>query len=98
MKLWGMIKKSNRTVQDIVYECARPETEQDWANAIGVICAKLDLARPVLLNKHLNELHSFSRTVFRQEDFMEPIAFSRFELEIIPEKKKTAQFVPPYGI
>lgn len=98
MKLWGIVRKSNRIVQDVVYECERPEAEEGWTEVIGAVCVKLDLARPVLLGKHIRELQQFSRTVFRADDFMEPISFSRFELEIFPEKKKAAQSTPQYEI
>ena len=52
------------------------------------LCQALDLSRPVLLNKHIRELQNFSHTVFRRSDFMEPIAFDTFEIEILREKKE----------
>ena len=52
------------------------------------LCQALDLARPVVLEKHVRELDQFSHTVFRQSDFMESIVFDRFEIEIFPEKKE----------
>ena len=51
------------------------------------LCQALDLSRPVILEKHIRELGQFSHTIFRQSDFMEPILFDRFEIEIFPEKK-----------
>lgn len=55
------------------------------------LCQALDLARPVVLEKHIRELDQFSHTVFRASDFMEPIFFDRFEIEIFPDKKKNEQ-------
>ena len=52
------------------------------------LCQALDLSRPVVLNKHINELERFNHTQFRQNDFMEPVSFDRFEIEIFPEKTK----------
>ena len=52
------------------------------------LCQALDLARPVVLSKHIRELEQFSHTQFRQSDFMEPVSFDRFEIEIFPEKKE----------
>ena len=51
----------------------------------------LDLACPVLLNKHVQELARFNRTVFTPADFIESVSFDQFELEIFPEKKKDKQ-------
>lgn len=55
---------------------------------LHVLCQALDLSRPVMLEKHVRELDQFSHTVFRQRDFMEPVSFDRFEIEIFPEKTK----------
>jgi len=55
---------------------------------IADIAKPLDLACPVLLNKHVQELARFNRTWFTQADYIESIHFDRFELEIFPEKKK----------
>ena len=67
---------------------ARPSDAEDWGRMIADIAKPLDLACPVLLNKHVQELARFNRTWFTQADFIESIAFDRFELEIFPEKKK----------
>ena len=61
------------------------------------LCQALDLSRPVVLEKHIRELDQFSHTIFRQSDFMEPIPFDRFEIEIFPEKKEhETDFSRPY--
>ncbi len=62
---------------------ARPSDAEDWSRLIAEIVKPLDLACPVLLNKHVQELERFNRTWF-----IESIPFDRFELEIFPEKKK----------
>ncbi|MFR0882855.1 MAG: hypothetical protein ACLSH5_06180 [Christensenellales bacterium] len=41
-----------------------------------------------MLKKHLKELEDFSRVVFRADDFMEPVDFDKFEIEIFYPKKK----------
>ena len=67
---------------------ARPSDAEDWGRMIADIAKPLDLACPVLLNKHVQELARFNRTWFTQADFIESISFDRFELEIFPDKKK----------
>lgn len=52
------------------------------------LCQEMDLSRPVMLKKHFNEFQQFQRITFRQADFMEPVSFDRFELELLKEKKK----------
>ena len=67
---------------------ARPLDAEGWGRLIADIAKPMDLASPILLNKHVDELARFNRTWFTQADFIESISFDRFELEIFPEKKK----------
>lgn len=67
---------------------ARPLELEEWARLIADIAKPLDLACPVLLQKHVQELARFNRTWFTQADYIEQVSFDRFELEIFPEKKK----------
>ena len=52
------------------------------AQAVSVVPAV------VLLKKHLNELNTFRHTAFLPSDFMEGVDFSKFTLQLFPEKKK----------
>ena len=90
MKLWAKVLKQHKIIQEAVREfsLARPSDAEGWNRVLVDLCKPLDLACPVLLNKHVQELAQFSRTVFSQSDFMENVSFDRFEIEIFPEKKK----------
>ena len=90
MKLWAKVHKQHKIIQEAVREfsLARPSDAEGWNRVLVDLCKPLDLACPVLLNKHVQELAQFSRTVFSQSDFMENVSFDRFEIEIFPEKKK----------
>lgn len=90
MKIWGVIRKNNKIIRDAVTEicnCTRYQIE-DWSEAIGPLCDTLDLARPVILKKHISEIMDFSRAVFFPDDFMESINFDKFEIEIYGEKEE----------
>lgn len=89
MKIWAATRDENRILSEKVMEfpIARPHTLEQWSALVGELCAALDLARPVLLKKHTNELNSFRRTAFFQDDFMESIDFHKFTIELFPEKK-----------
>ena len=93
MKLWAKVYKQHKIVQEAVREfsLARPSDAEGWNRVLVDLCKPLDLACPVLLNKHVQELARFSRTVFSQADFIENVSFDRFEIEIFPEKKKEAK-------
>jgi hypothetical protein len=90
VKIWAKITKNHKIIKEAVREfsSARPSDAQGWHPILTELCKPLDLACPVILEKHVSELQRFQRTVFSQADFIETISFERFEIEIFPEKKK----------
>ncbi len=93
MKIWAKVIQHHKIQQDAVQEftSARPSDADGWMPVITELCKPLDVAVPVLLPKHVNELRQFSRTVFKPQDFMESVSFDSFEIEIFPEKKKESR-------
>ncbi len=90
MEIWAATRDENKILRDLVltFPDARPRSIEDWSVLVGELCGALDLARPVLLRKHQNDLNAFRRTEFMKEDFMEPIDFHKFTIELFPEKKR----------
>ncbi|NLI53468.1 MAG: hypothetical protein GX417_04005 [Clostridiales bacterium] len=96
MKIWAKVIKHHKIVAEAVRDFpARPSDAEGWNPVLTELAKPLDLASPVLLKKHVEELARFSRTVFSPADFIESVSFDRFELEIFPEKKKTVEYI--YG-
>ncbi|MBR0357494.1 MAG: hypothetical protein IJH54_08445 [Clostridia bacterium] len=77
------------------FSSARPSDLEGWSVLLHELCQDLDLCRPVILGKHMNDLKQFSRVVFKPRDFIEPVDFDEFELEILSEKKKRSS--DPYS-
>ncbi len=94
MKVWAKTTADHKIQTDVVQEfsLARPSDIMGWTRIIDSLCRALDVARPVILNKHIHELNTFSHTVFKATDFMDWINFDRFEIEIFPEKKENDSF------
>lgn len=90
MRIWAKTIQDHKISSEVVREfsLARPSDLSGWTPVLHVLCQSLDLARPVILEKHIRELDQFSHTAFRPGDFMETVAFDRFEIEIFPEKKE----------
>lgn len=90
MKLWGIIRKNDKVQHQytIEYENLTRDTASDWDELIGPLCRELELSRPLILKKHLRDIQDFSRVVFLPSDFMEPVDFDKFEVEIFYPKKK----------
>ena len=84
MKVWARVRVNNRTVaQHVVGIDKKSAVEVDnWQEPIGELCHELNLARPVILKKHIKDLENFSHTSFRPDDFMEKVDFDRLEIEL----------------
>ena len=90
MRIWAKTLTRQKIQSEVVREftLARPSDFEGWMPVLHELCQALDLSRPVLLEKHIAELDRFNHTQFRQSDFMEPIAFDRFDIEVLVEKKE----------
>ncbi len=90
MRVWAKVLTEHKIIRETVREfsSARPSDLQEWSVLLHDLCQDLDLCRPVLLYKHVNDLMRFSRVVFKPADFIESVDFDEFEVEILSEKKK----------
>lgn len=77
------------------FASARPSDMEGWSSLLHELCQDLDLCRPVVLRKHVNDLARFSRVVFKPADFIESVDFDEFEIEVLSEKKKRS--ADPYS-
>lgn len=77
------------------FASARPSDMEGWSSLLHELCQDLDLCRPLVLRKHVNDLARFSRVVFKPADFIESVDFDEFEIEVLSEKKKRS--TDPYS-
>ncbi len=84
MNIWGRVKQNNSTVDDAVITISEKTAHnvKDWGEPMAELCRLLNLSRPVILKKHIREFEEFSLAVFRPADFLEPVSFDRFEVEL----------------
>lgn len=88
VKAWALLRTRQKIQKDIVMEFPeRPEDAEGWQRMIGELCQALHLGRPVVLSKHLRQLDAFSRTSFLPHEFLEPVPFDKFEIELFSEKE-----------
>ncbi len=94
MKLWGTLRKKHKLIASQVTEIdSTPEmVDEDWLHeAIGDMCSEMDISRPLVLKKHVDDFNKFLRVVFKKDDFIENVVFDQFVLELIDEEKKSKQ-------
>jgi len=89
-RLWGKIMKSNRFVDDHVFELTAPDMSRDDKTAEGLeaLCYHFDLQKPMWLSDNDKDYEMFGKTRFSQQHFIESIDFDYFEIEIIDDDKK----------
>lgn len=88
LRLWARTVKKNRI--------ARSETVDmpgDLMEALGEVCALMDIPRPMWLAKHEREWDQFRQTAFTKDHFVESVPFDKLEIEQFDpdEKKKKSQ-------
>ena len=84
-RLWARTVRGQRVIASETEPCD-PLAPQI---ALQEICRRMDVPRPLWLGKHQKEYDTFRRTSFAQDHFMEPIAFTRLEIELIlPEDQR----------
>lgn len=84
MKYWGVLRTDGRIVKDVLLETPHRTKADvaDYAALVNELCRALDLSQPVFLKKHVRDFEQFARAVFKPEDFMEPVHFDKFEVEL----------------
>ena len=84
MKVWGRTRRDNRTLQSetVTVQVKSALDVEDWSEPLSRLCQRMNLSRPVILKKHVRDLTQFNHAVFYPQDFMEPVDFDRFEIEV----------------
>ena len=83
--LWVRTIRHNRIDRQQVEPCGRADPQQ----ALEEACHKLDLSKPLWLEKNRREWEQFGQTRFQPDAFLESVDFDRMEIEYIdPDKKK----------
>ena len=81
-KLWARKMRGQRIAASDTEPCD-PADPQAALAALMEICRRMDVPRPLWLGKHQKEFDAFRRTAFTQDHFVERVAFSRLEIELI---------------
>jgi hypothetical protein len=86
-RIWGKIRKDNKTVRDIVVTSEEPglSNEERLQECIRKICYKFDLQRPMWLPNNQRDYDKYQRVELIQDNFIEVIDFDFLELELIDE-------------
>ncbi len=77
--------RQQRMDRQVTEPCVRDNPH----DALEEACRKLDIAKPLWLDKNQREWEEFGQTRFLPDAFMESVSFERLEIEYIdPDAKK----------
>jgi len=87
IKIWGKTLKKEKIILSHTVELYEVTDMEDLLDGVYDICIKFDMPRPIVLNKHLNDIKKFLTVRFLPDDFIEKVDFDKFEINIFIEKK-----------
>lgn len=82
VRIWAKVMKEEKIIKDTIYEDFENNFDSDnFFNYIASICETMDIATPVILNKHLFHYVEFNTAIFLPSDFPEEVDFDKFVIE-----------------
>lgn len=81
IKIWGKIilKEKIAKSKTVLVD----ETSTTFFDMLRDVCEKLNIATPVLLDKHVYDFNLFHVTIFKPEDFIDDVYFDSFVLQLV---------------
>ena len=85
-QMWGKLVENNHILQDLTV-CIDDEDTRTHKifQALDEICCAFDLSKPIWLASNVDEFQKHDKTRFRQDSFIDSIAFDFLEIEVIEE-------------
>ena len=87
MRIWGKMWKANRLMRDITIEINDESLNRTRKifQALEDICYEFDLAKPMWLDKNVEEFKRHDKTRFGKDNFIESIEFDYLEIQVLEE-------------
>ena len=87
MRFWGKMWKANRLMSDITIEINDESLNRTRKifQALEDICYEFDLAKPMWLDKNVEEFKRHDKTRFGKDNFIESIEFDYLEIQVLEE-------------
>lgn len=81
IKIWGKVISNEKIVKS---KTVKVDTEKTtFFDMLAGLCHSLNIPTPVLLEKHVYDFNLFKICTFKQDDFIETIAFDRFVVSLM---------------
>ncbi len=81
LRLWAKTIKDQKITQGYIYESIDNFSADTFYLHVANICHKMDIATPVVLKTHVQNLVTFNNVTFLPRDFVESVNFDKFTIE-----------------
>ena len=81
IKIWGKITVDDKVIKGKTIEVDEKSTS--FFDMLKTLCQTVNIPTPVLLDKHVYDFNLFHICVFKPSDFVEPVNFEKFSLELL---------------
>lgn len=81
VRIWAKILSDDKIVKETIFEDYSEFNINNFYDYMSTICEKLDIATPIILNKHIYHYVTFNNTTFLPVDFPESVDFDKFVIE-----------------
>ncbi len=89
MKIWAKTINEDKITRNVLYECEYLSCEDDFVTALQNICEQMDIPTPIVTRVNFDHFGRFNNTKFRPRDFVESVDFQYFDVEAVPDDKKS---------
>lgn len=81
LRLWAKTIKDQKITQSYIYESIDNFSADTFYLHVANICHKMDIATPVVLKTHVQNLVTFNNVTFLPRDFVESVNFDKLTIE-----------------
>lgn len=81
IKIWGKVISKEKIAKSKTMQVE--ETTTTFFDMLKDLCHALNIATPVLLDKHVYDFNLFHVCIFKPDDFIEDVVFDRFVLQLV---------------
>ena len=81
IKIWGKITVEDKVIKGVTVDVDEKRTS--FFEMLKNVCQAVNIPTPVLLDKHVYDFNLFHICTFKPTDFVEPVNFEKFSLELL---------------
>lgn len=83
LKIWGKIIKNGKLIKSETYVSDSVKIDDAMLESLEHFGRVFDIEVPLWQTNHTKQLGVFRKIIFRRDDFIDKIAFDKFEMEIL---------------